>query len=67
MDKHNFSWKTRLRLCWDVLTKGKYDSRDYRTIHQQEQWELCEQRRKELIASTRPRSEFNCDSEYMEQ
>ena len=58
---------TRLRLCWDALTKGKYDSRDYRTIHEQEQWEICEQRRKELEAAHRPRREFQGESEFGDQ
>ena len=59
MDKHKLSVRTRLRLCWDILTRGKYDPRDYKTVHEQEQWDICEKRRKELIASTRPRQPFS--------
>lgn len=60
-------WSTRLRLCWDVLTKGRYDPRDYRTTKQEEQWIICEKRRKELDAANRPREPFPYDDEYMEQ
>jgi hypothetical protein len=58
MYNDKLSWKTRLRLCWDVATRGKYDPRDYKTIHQEEQWAICEQRRKELAATCRPRQPF---------
>ena len=65
--KDKLSWRTRARLCWQILIKGSYDPKDYKTIHEEEQWEICEQRRKELAGSTRQRTEFGCDSEYMEQ
>ena len=56
MDKHELSWKNRLKLCWAVLTTGKYNPSDYKTIHEQEQWDLCRQRDKEMNACTRPRT-----------
>ena len=58
MNKNKFSFLTRIRLCWVVLTTGKYDTRDYKAIHEEEQWEICEKRRKELAASCRPRGPF---------
>ena len=65
-DKKKMSLWTRLRLCWDVCTRGKYDPRDYKTIHEQEQWDICEQRRKELAKGHRPRTKFK-ESEYGDQ
>ena len=65
--KDKFSWVTRLKLCWSVLTKGKCNLEDYRTIHQQEQFEVCEKRRGELAGSARPRTEFRYVDGNMEQ
>jgi hypothetical protein len=65
-NKDKLSWLNRLRLCWEVFTRGKYDPRDYRTIRAQEQWEICEQRRKELAASTRPRTPYNRGDDVMD-
>ena len=61
------SWKTRMRLCWEVFTRGKYDPRDYRTIQEQGQWERCEQMRKDLASSCRPRVPFSDRNDTMEQ
>jgi len=58
MNKNRLSFSTRMKLCWDVLTRGKYDTRDYKTILEQEQWEICEKRRKEMDVSCRPREPF---------
>ena len=55
--KDKLNWRTRLRLCWVVLTKGEYDPEDYKTKKQEAQWQICEQRRKELEATIRPRTE----------
>ena len=66
-DKHRFSWKTKLRLCWDVMTRGRYDPRDYKTIHEEEQWEICEKRRDEMDACKRPRTEFHYTDDFLEQ
>ena len=67
MNKDKLSWLTRLSLCWDVLIRGRYDTRDYKTIHQQEQWDICEQRRKELESSVRPRTPFRYKWHDLEQ
>ncbi len=66
-DKHRFSWKTKLRLCWDVMTRGRHDLRDYKTIHEEEQWEICQKRQAEMDACIRPRTEFNYDDDLLEQ
>jgi len=65
--KDKFSWVTRLKLCWGVLTKGKCDFGDYRTVRQQERFEICEKRRKELAGTMRPRKEFRYLDGDMEQ
>ena len=57
-EKDKLSWLTRLRLCWEVFTRGQYDPRDYRTRHQEQQWQICEERRKEMEKCTRPRTHF---------
>jgi hypothetical protein len=56
MDKDKLSWLTRLKLCCAVLTKGKYNHEDFKTVYEQEQWEICELKRKELAAACRPRT-----------
>ena len=56
MNKHLLSWPTRLKLCWDVLVKGKFESTHYKTKHEQEQWEICRQRDREMDACKRPRT-----------
>ena len=66
-DKNKLSWRTRARLLWDVATRGKYDPRDYKTIHEEEQWAICEQRRKEMNACVRPREHFPYKWEEDEQ
>ena len=58
MDKTKLSWRTRLKLCWDVFCWGKYDPRDYKTIQEEEAWERCEQMRKELDSGNRERKPF---------
>ena len=65
--KDRLSWSTRLRLCWNVLTKGKYNWREYRTRHDEEQWLICEQRREEMDACVRERRPFPYSKEEMEQ
>ena len=55
-DKEKLSWLTRLKLSWQVFTRGKYDPRDYKTINEQETWERCEQMRKDLAAAERSRT-----------
>ena len=67
MTNDKLSWKTRLRLFWDVATTGTYDHRDYKTIHEEEQWELCEQRRKELESTCRPRRAYTYNDPMDEQ
>ena len=69
MDKHGLSWVTRLKLCWEVLIFGKYDPRDFKTIHEQEQWEVCEKRRKEMASTVRPRTErhYPSDNDWLGQ
>jgi hypothetical protein len=66
-DKEKLSLRTRLRLCWDVFTRGKYDPRDYKTIQQEEAWARCEKMRKDLASATRPRVDTDVDREWMEQ
>ena len=56
LDKHKLSWWTRIKLCWAVLTKGKYDHTQYRTRHMQKQWDTCRQRDIEMAATCRPRT-----------
>ncbi len=67
MDKTKLSWRTRLKLCWNVLTKGKYNWREYRTRLEEEQWLICEQRREEMDACVRERRPFPYSKEEMEQ
>jgi hypothetical protein len=55
-DKHKMSWSTRLRLCWSALYKGVYDSDEFKTIHEEEQREICEKRRKEMDKCVQPRT-----------
>jgi hypothetical protein len=57
---------TRARACWEILIKGEYTPDDYRSRHAQKQWNICEQRRRDLEVSTRPRSDCP-ESEYMDQ
>lgn len=66
-DEDKFSWKVRLKLCWDVLTKGKCDLKNYRTIFEQKQFEDCEKIRQDLESTTRPRTDFHYVNEDMEQ
>ena len=54
------SWITRIKLCWTVLTTGKYNPKEYKTKHEDEQWQICQKRLKEMQATIRPRSEFTC-------
>ena len=65
-NQEKMSLRTRLRLCWTVLVKGTYDPKNYKTRHAQKQWNTCEQRRKDLEVSCRPRTDC-ADSEYMDQ
>ena len=67
MNKDKLGWLTRLSLCWNVFTRGKYDPRDYKTIRQQEQWDACEQRREELESTIRPRTHFRYKHDDLEQ
>ena len=62
-DKEKLSWSDRLRLCWEVFTRGKYDPRDYKTIKEQEAWERCEQMRKALASGERPKADVEFKSE----
>jgi hypothetical protein len=55
-DGNKLSWKTRLKLCWTVLSQGEYAPEDYRTINEQNQWEICEQMRKDLQKCVQPRT-----------
>ena len=64
IDKEKLSWLTRLKLFWQVFTRGKYDPRDYKTINEQETWERCEQMRKDLAAAERPRAPKEFKSEW---
>ena len=63
-DKEKLSWSDRLRLCWEVFTRGKYDPRDYKTIKEQEAWERCEQMRKDLSSVERPKADVEFKSEW---
>ena len=62
--KDKLSWRTRLRLFWDVFTKGKYDPRDYKTINEEEQWQRCEKMRKDLASAERPAPKKKFKSEW---
>ena len=55
---HNnkLSWRNRIKLCWSVLTTGTYNPKDYKTIHEEEQWAICRQRDEEMNACIRPRT-----------
>ena len=66
-DKEKLRLRSRLRLCWDVFTRGKYDPRDYKTIREEEAWVRCEKIRKDLASATRPRVDTDVESEWMEQ
>ncbi len=66
-DKDKLSWISRLKLCWEVFTRGKYDSRDYKTIREEERWERCEQMRKDLASTCRPRVPYYDKDDTMEQ
>jgi hypothetical protein len=50
-----------------VLTKGKYNWREYRTRHDEEQWLICKQRIEEMDACVRERRPFPYTKEEMEQ
>jgi len=63
-DKDKLSWLTRLKLFWEVFTRGKYDPRDYKTINEEEAWERCEQMRKDLAAAERPMAAKPVRSEW---
>jgi len=56
-DKNKLAWSSRLKLCWFILSKGTtIDLPLYRTRHEEEQWNICRQRDKELEAASRPRT-----------
>jgi len=57
LDPEKMGLWTRLRLCWTVFFSGKYDPEVYRTRHAQKQWNVCEQRRRDLEATHRPRED----------
>ena len=57
----------KLDLNCDVLTKGKCDLKNYRTIFEQKQFEDCEKIRQDLESTTRPRTDFHYVNEDMEQ
>jgi hypothetical protein len=63
-DKDKLGWLTRLKLFWQVFTRGKYDPRDYKTINEQETWERCEQMRKDLASTEGPRTREEFKSEW---
>ena len=65
MDK--LSWINRLKLCFVVMFKGKYNSKDYKSRRQEEQWKICRQREAEIDAYTRPRTEFSYKFDDLEQ
>tara|TARA_Y100000310_G_C20486042_1_gene716902 strand:- start:706 stop:909 length:204 start_codon:yes stop_codon:yes gene_type:complete len=67
MDKNKLSFTNRIKLCWNVLIKGKYNPKDYKTTQEQEQWEICEKRRKEMQAHSRSRTDFHHKDELFEQ
>lgn len=55
--KDKLSWVNRLKLCYFILLKGTYKNMpQYRTEHEQEQWDICRKRDAELRATIRPRS-----------
>ena len=51
------SWKTRLKAVWDILVHGNLINAPYRTKHAEKQFELCQQRQREMDACIRPRTE----------
>jgi len=51
-----FSWLTRLKFCWTLLTRGTYNPKDYKTIHEQKEWDACRKRDKEMNKCVRPRT-----------
>ena len=57
MNEDKLAWITRLSLCWTVLTKGKYNPKDYKTKHEEKQFRICQKRLKEMQACVRPRTE----------
>ena len=54
MNEDKMSLWTRARLCWAVLTEGEFNPRNYRSRRAQKQWEICEQRRKDMEVESRP-------------
>ena len=66
-DREKLSWGTRIKLCWQVLVRGTYDPKLYRTRHMQEQWVKCRARDKEMNKCTRPRTEFHYSDDLLEQ
>ena len=55
--KDKLRWVTRLKLCWFILTKGTTEGLPlHRTKREEEQWNICRQRDKELEAASRPRT-----------
>ena len=59
MDK--LGWLTRIKLCWVVLTKGKFNPAEYRTRYMQEQWDICRKRDAEMNACIRPRTKVSSE------
>ena len=66
-DRDKMSWGTRIKLCWQVLTKGTHNPELYRTRHAQEQWDICRQRDKEMNECNRPRTPIHYADELLEQ
>ncbi len=65
--KDTYSWLTRIRLCWTVLTTGRHNPKDYKTRDEEKQWQICRQRDRELASAIRPRTDTHIDDRYMEQ
>ena len=63
-NKRHLSWSNRLKLCWEVLTRGKYDPRDYKTILEEEVHERCEKMRSDLRKGERQRTGPKKESEW---
>ena len=57
------SWSSRLKLCWNVLTRGVYNPEDYKSKEEQRRWDSCRKRDKEMNACIRPRTEVG-ENEY---
>lgn len=66
LNGNKLGWITRIKLCWRVLTRGTYDPDKYRTRHAQKQWRTCEQRRRDLDATIRPKRDCP-ESEFGDQ